>query len=92
MLRIGEKDGIIIGLPKNAPIQDQLPEFDLRKLADKPQGAKANKLGKKASTKVLPNTGTNSGVDEQTTLFGVYGLLASLGLTGIVTRRRRQGK
>lgn len=92
MLRIGEKDGIIIGLPKNAPIQDQLPEFDLRKLADKPQGAKANKLGKKASTKVLPNTGTNSGVDEQTTLFGVYGLLASLGLAGIVTRRRRQGK
>ena len=92
MLRIGEKDGIIIGLPKNAPIQDQLPEFDLRKLADKPQGAKANKLGKKASTKVLPNTGTNSDVDGQTTLFGVYGLLASLGLAGIVTRRRRQGK
>ena len=92
MLRIGEKDGIIIGLPKNAPIQDQLPEFDLRKLADKPQGAKANKHGKKASTKALPNTGTNSGVDEQTTLFGVYGLLASLGLAGIVTRRRRQGE
>ena len=95
MLRIGEKDGIIIGLPKNAPIQDQLPEFDLRKLgqpADKPQGDKANKLGKKASTKVLPNTGTNTGVDEQTTLFGVYGLLASLGLAGIVTRRRRQGE
>ena len=92
MLRIGEKDGIIIGLPKNAPIQDQLPEFDLHKLADKPQGAKANKLGKTASTKALPNTGTNSGVDEQTTLFGVYGLLASLGLAGIVTRRRRQGK
>ena len=92
MLRIGEKDGIIIGLPKNAPIQDQLPEFDLRKLADKPQGAKANKLGKTASTKALPNTGTNSGVDEQTTLFGVYGLLASLGLAGIVTRRRRQGE
>ena len=92
MLRIGEKDGIIIGLPKNAPIQDQLPEFDLRKLADKPQGAKANKLGKKASTKALPNTGTNSGVDEQATLFGVYGLLASLGLAGIVTRRRRQGE
>lgn len=92
MLRIGEKDGIIIGLPKNAPIQDQLPEFDLRKLADKPQGAKANKLGKKASTKALPNTGTNSGVDGQTTLFGVYGLLASLGLAGIATRRRRQGE
>ena len=92
MLRIGEKDGIIIGLPKNAPIQDQLPEFDLRKLADKPQGAKANKLGKTASTKALPNTGTNSSVDEQTTLFGVYGLLASLGLAGIVTRRRRQGE
>lgn len=92
MLKVAEKDGIIIGLPKNAPIQDQLPEFDLRKLADKPQGAKANKLGKTASTKALPNTGTNSGVDEQTTLFGVYGLLASLGLAGIVTRRRRQGK
>ena len=92
MLRIGEKDGIIIGLPKNAPVQDQLPEFDLRTLgqpADNPQGDKANKLDEKASTKVLPNTGTNSGVDEQTTLFGVYGLLASLGLAGIVTRRRR---
>ena len=95
MLRIGEKDGIIIGLPKNAPVQDQLPEFDLRTLgqpADKPQGDKANKVDEKASTKVLPNTGTNSGVDEQTTLFGVYGLLASLGLAGIVTRRRRQGE
>ena len=92
MLRIGEKDGIIIGLPKNAPIQDQLPEFDLRKLADKPQGAEANKPVEKASTKALPNTGTNSGVDGQTTLFGVYGLLASLGLAGIATRRRRQGK
>lgn len=92
MLKVAEKDGMIIGLPKNAPIQDPLPEFDLRKLADKPQGAEANKPGEKASTKVLPNTGTNSGVDEQTTLFGVYGLLASLGLAGIVTRRRRQGK
>jgi len=92
MLKVAEKDGMIIGLPKNAPIQDPLPEFDLRKLADKPQGAKANKLGKTASTKALPNTGTNSGVDEQTTLFGVYGLLASLGLAGIVTRRRRQGE
>ena len=92
MLKVAEKDGMIIGLPKNAPIQDPLPEFDLRKLADKPQGAEANKPGEKASTKVLPNTGTNSGVDGQTTLFGVYGLLASLGLAGIVTRRRRQGK
>lgn len=92
MLKVAEKDGMIIGLPKNAPIQDPLPEFDLRKLADKPQGDKANKLDEKASTKVLPNTGTNSGVDEQTTLFGVYGLLASLGLAGIVTRRRRQGE
>ena len=95
MLKVAEKDGMIIGLPKNAPIQDPLPEFDLRTLgqpADKPQGDKANKVDEKASTKVLPNTGTNSGVDEQTTLFGVYGLLASLGLTGIVTRRRRQGK
>ena len=92
MLKVAEKDGMIIGLPKNAPIQDPLPEFDLRKLADKPQGAEANKSGEKASTKVLPNTGTNSGVDGQTTLFGVYGLLASLGLAGIVTRRRRQGE
>ena len=92
MLKVAEKDGMIIGLPKNAPIQDPLPEFDLRKLADKPQGAEANKAGEKASTKALPNTGTNSGVDGQTTLFGVYGLLASLGLAGIVTRRRRQGK
>ena len=92
MLKVAEKDGMIIGLPKNAPIQDPLPEFDLRKLADKPQGAEANKPGEKASTKALPNTGTNSGVDGQTTLFGVYGLLASLGLAGIVTRRRRQGK
>lgn len=92
MLKVAEKDGMIIGLPKNAPIQDPLPEFDLRKLADKPQGAETKKPGEKASTKVLPNTGTNSGVDEQTTLFGVYGLLASLGLAGIATRRRRQGK
>ena len=92
MLKVAEKDGMIIGLPKNAPIQAPLPEFDLRKLADKPQGAEANKPGEKASTKALPNTGTNSGVDEQTTLFGVYGLLASLGLAGIVTRRRRQGE
>lgn len=92
MLKVAEKDGMIIGLPKNAPIQDPLPEFDLRKLADKPQGAEANKPGEKASKKALPNTGTNSGVDGQTTLFGVYGLLASLGLAGIVTRRRRQGK
>ena len=92
MLRVGEKDGIIIGLPKNAPVQDQLPEFDLRKLADKPQGVETKKPGEKASTKVLPNTGTNSSLDGQATLFGVYGLLASLGLAGIVTRRRRQGK
>ena len=92
MLKVAEKDGMIIGLPKNAPIQDPLPEFDLRKLADKPQGAETKKPGEKASTKVLPNTGTNSGVDEQATLFGVYGLLASIGLAGIVTRRRRQGE
>ena len=92
MLKVAEKDGMIIGVPKNAPIQDPLPEFDLRKLADKPQGAEANKPGEKASTKALPNTGTNSGVDGQTILFGVYGLLASLGLAGIATRRRRQGK
>ena len=95
MLKVAEKDGMIIGLPKNAPIQDPLPKFDLRTLgepADKPQGAEVNKPGEKASTKALPNTGTNSGVDGQTTLFGVYGLLASLGLAGIVTRRRRQGE
>ena len=92
MLKVAEKDGMIIGLPKNAPIQDPLPEFDLRKLADKPQGAETKKPGEKASAKVLPNTGTNSGVDGQTTLFGVYGLLASLGLAGMITRRRRQGK
>ena len=92
MLKVAEKDGMIIGLPKNAPIQDPLPEFDLRKLADKPQGAETKKPGEKASTKALPNTGTNSGVDGQTTLFGVYGLLASIGLAGIVTRRRRQGE
>ena len=92
MLKVAEKDGMIIGLPKNAPIQDPLPEFDLRKLADKPQGAETKKPGEKASTKVLPNTGTNSDVDGQTTLFGVYGLLASIGLAGIVTRRRRQGE
>ena len=94
-LRVFEKNGVLVGLPKDSPVQEQLPEFDIRKLgqpAAKPQGVKANKLGKKASTKVLPNTGTNSGVDEQTTLFGVYGLLASLGLAGIVTRRRRQGE
>lgn len=92
MLKVAEKDGMIIGLPKNAPVQDPLPEFDFRKLADKPQGAEANKPVEKASTKALPNTGTNSGVDGQTTLFGVYGLLTSLGLACIVTRRRRQGK
>ena len=95
MLKVAEKDGMIIGLPKNAPIQDPLPEFDLRKLAqpsDKPQSVKANKLADKSSTKALPNTGTNSSLDGQTTLFGVYGLLASLGLAGIATRRRRQGK
>ena len=48
MLKVAEKDGMIIGLPKNAPIQDLLPEFDLRKLADKPQGAEANKPGGKS--------------------------------------------
>ena len=76
---------------KCTTIQDQLPEFDLRKLADKPQGAKLINLAK-ASTKALPNTGTNSGVDEQTTLFEFTVYFASLGLAGIVTRRRRQGE
>ena len=27
MLKVAEKDGMIIGLPKNAPIQDPLPEL-----------------------------------------------------------------
>ena len=95
MLKLAEKDGMIIGLPKNTPVQENLPELDIRTLEQavaKPQSPVAEKTGQKPAGKELPNTGTNSGVDEQTTLFGVYGLLASLGLAGIVTRRRRQGK
>ena len=37
MLRVGEKRRNYYRSTKNAPVQDQLPEFDLRKLADKPQ-------------------------------------------------------
>ena len=95
MLKLAEKDGMIIGLPKNTPVQDQLPEFDLRTLAkpaDKPQNPVAEKTGQKPAGKELPNTGTNSRVERQLALYGGYGLLASLGLAGIVTRRRRQGK
>ena len=95
MLKVFEKNGVLVGLPKDSPIQEQLPEFDIRKLgqpAAKPQNPVAKQTGQKTVGKGLPNTGTNSGVDEQTTLFGVYGLLASLGLAGIVTRRRRQGE
>lgn len=94
-LRVFEKNGVLVGLPKDSPVQEQLPEFDIRKLgqpAAKPQNPVAKQTGQKTVGKGLPNTGTNSGVDEQTTLFGVYGLLASLGLAGIVTRRRRQGE
>ncbi len=91
-LKVFEKNGILVGLPKDSPVQEQLPEFDLRKLADKPQGAEANKPVEKASTKALPNTGTNSRVERQMALYGGYGLLVSLGLAGIATRRRRQGK
>ena len=95
MLKVFEKNGVLIGLPKDSPVQENLPELDIRTLDQavaKPQNPVAEKTGQKPAGKELPNTGTNSGVDEQTTLFGVYGLLASLGLTGIVTRRRRQGK
>ena len=95
MLKLAEKDGMIIGLPKNTPVQENLPEFDLRTLAkpaDKPQSPVAEKTGQKPAGKELPNTGTNSRVERQMALYGGYGLLVSLGLAGIVTRRRRQGK
>ena len=95
MLKVAEKDGMIIGLPKNTPVQENLPEFDLRTLAkpaDKPQSPVAEKTGQKPAGKELPNTGTNSRVERQMALYGGYGLLVSLGLAGIVTRRRRQGK
>ena len=95
MLKLAEKDGMIIGLPKNTPVQENLPEFDLRTLAkpaDKPQSPVAEKTGQKPAGKELPNTGTNSRVERQMALYGGYGLLASLGLAGMITRRRRQGK
>lgn len=95
MLKLAEKDGMIIGLPKNTPVQENLPEFDLRTLAkpaDKPQSPVAEKTGQKPAGKELPNTGTNSRVERQMALYGGYGLLVSLGLAGIATRRRRQGK
>ena len=95
MLKLAEKDGMIIGLPKNTPVQDQLPEFDIRTLEQavaKPQSPVAKKTGQKPAGKELPNTGTNSRVERQMALYGGYGLLASLGLAGMITRRRRQGK
>ena len=95
MLKVAEKDGMIIGLPKNAPIQDPLPELDIRTLEQavaKPQSPVAEKTGQKPAGKELPNTGTNSRVERQMALYGGYGLLASLGLAGMITRRRRQGK
>ena len=95
MLKLAEKDGMIIGLPKNTPVQDQLPEFDIRTLEQavaKPQSPVAEKTGQKPAGKELPNTGTNSRVERQMALYGGYGLLASLGLAGMITRRRRQGK
>lgn len=95
MLKVFEKNGVLVGLPKDSPIQEQLPEFDIRTLEQataKPQNPVAKQTGQKTAGKGLPNTGTNSSLDGQATLFGVYGLLASLGLAGIVTRRRRQGK
>ena len=95
MLKLAEKDGMIIGLPKNTPVQDQLPEFDIRTLEQavaKPQSPVAEKTGQKPAGKELPNTGTNSRVERQMALYGGYGLLASIGLAGMITRRRRQGK
>ena len=95
MLKLAEKDGMIIGLPKNTPVQENLPELDIRTLEQavaKPQSPVAKKTGQKPAGKELPNTGTNSRVERQMALYGGYGLLASLGLAGMITRRRRQGK
>ena len=95
MLKLAEKDGMIIGLPKNTPVQENLPELDIRTLEQavaKPQSPVAEKTGQKPAGKELPNTGTNSRVERQLALYGGYGLLASLGLAGMITRRRRQGK
>ena len=95
MLKLAEKDGMIIGLPKNTPVQENLPELDIRTLEQavaKPQSPGAEKTVQKPAGKELPNTGTNSRVERQMALYGGYGLLASLGLAGMITRRRRQGK
>ena len=95
MLKVFEKNGVLIGLPKDSPVQENLPELDIRTLEQavaKPQSPVAKKTGQKPAGKELPNTGTNSRVERQLALYGGYGLLASLGLAGMITRRRRQGK
>ena len=95
MLKVFEKNGVLIGLPKDSPVQESLPELDIRTLEQavaKPQSPVAEKTGQKPAGKELPNTGTNSRVERQMALYGGYGLLASLGLAGMITRRRRQGK
>ena len=95
MLKVFEKNGVLIGLPKDSPVQESLPELDIRTLEQavaKPQSPVAEKTVQKPAGKELPNTGTNSRVERQMALYGGYGLLASLGLAGMITRRRRQGK
>ena len=95
MLKVFEKNGVLIGLPKDSPVQENLPELDIRTLEQavaKPQSPVAKKTGQKPAGKELPNTGTNSRVERQMALYGGYGLLASIGLAGMITRRRRQGK
>ena len=95
MLKVFEKNGVLIGLPKDSPVQESLPELDIRTLEQavaKPQSPVAEKTGQKPAGKELPNTGTNSRVERQMALYGGYGLLASIGLAGMITRRRRQGK
>ena len=95
MLIVFEKNGVLIGLPKDSPVQENLPELDIRTLEQavaKPQSPVAEKTVQKPAGKELPNTGTNSRVERQMALYGGYGLLASLGLAGMITRRRRQGK
>ena len=95
MLKVFEKNGVLIGLPKDSPVQENLPELDIRTLEQavaKPQSPVAEKTVQKPAGKELPNTGTNSRVEGQLALYGGYGLLASLGLAGMITRRRRQGK
>ena len=95
MLKVFEKNGVLIGLPKDSPVQESLPELDIRTLEQavaKPQSPGAEKTVQKPAGKELPNTGTNSRVERQMALYGGYGLLASLGLAGMITRRRRQGK